>query len=119
MRGKLFERDCKAVSADDGRVEPMRDLAKLLERGRDLPPRLSEALARFRIASELLLELVQLERQCDEPLLGAVVEVALQALSFRPTGLDDPRPRPAQLFEPSPQLGVEVCVFERDARPPR
>ena len=36
------------------------------------------------------------EGERDEPLLGAVVQIASQSAPFGVTGLDDPPPRPAQ-----------------------
>ena len=95
-------------------MKAARDLAELLERRRDLAPRDCEALLRVRVAVELLLEQAQLERERDQPLLCAVVQVALQPLALALAGLDDPRARPAQLLEPRPQLGVEAGVLERD-----
>ena len=40
----------------------------------------------------------QLERQRDEALLGAVVEVALEAAALGVAGLDEPRPRGGELL---------------------
>jgi hypothetical protein len=72
-------------------VEPASDLAKLVERRGHLSSRLLDPLPRSSIPSELFLEQAEVQRERDQPLLGPVVEVALQALTFTPRGLDDPR----------------------------
>ena len=46
------------------------------------------------------------ERERDEPLLRAVVEVALQPAALLVRGLDDPRARGAQLLDAGAQLGL-------------
>jgi hypothetical protein len=53
------------------------------------------------------------EGEGDELLLGAVVEVALDAPPRRVGALDDPRPRGAQLLHVGAQLGVEALVLQR------
>ena len=87
-RRELLERDREPVAADDGGVDPARDLAQLPERGRDLAPRLRQARARLAVGAQLLLEQAQLERERDQPLLRAVVQVALQPLALLLTRLD-------------------------------
>ena len=94
---------------------PARDLAQLLERGRDLAPRLTEPRARIRVAVQLLFEQAQLERERDQPLLRAVVQVALEPLALLLTSVDDPRARALELFQASSQLGVQPGVLECDA----
>jgi len=70
------------------------------------PPRRASRLPRacFGVVWELLLEQVQLERKRNEPLLCAVVQVALQPFALGLTGVDDPRARALQVLEPSSQL---------------
>ena len=60
---------------------------------------------------ELVARQPQVHRQRHQPLLGAVVEVALDPAPLRVAGLDDPRPRGAQLLDLGPQLGVELLVL--------
>ncbi len=60
------------------------------------------------------LEHAQLEGERDEPLLRAVVEIALEKLPLTLRRLDDARAGAAELLEPGPQLGVEPGVLERD-----
>ena len=56
----------------------------------------------------------QVQRERDEPLLGAVVEVALEPAPLVVAGLDDARARGAQLLEPGAQLGLQPLVLERE-----
>ena len=60
-----------------------------------------------RIVGQPLLQQAELERERDEPLLCAVVQVALESLPLLLAGLDDPRARAPELFEAGPQLGVQ------------
>ena len=71
------------------------------------------------VARELRLQQRQLERHGDEPLLRAVVEVALEALALAVAGLDDAGPRAAQLLQARAQLDLQARVLERDRRPRR
>src|SRR4029079_7365639 len=48
----------------------------------------------------------------DEALLGAVVEVALQAAALAHRDLHEPRPRRLELFDPRAPLGLEALVLE-------
>ena len=106
---ELLERYGEAVTRDHGGVDPARDLAQLVERRGDLSsaPRRSARVADRPL--ELFLEQAEVQREGDQPLLGAVVEVALQTLTFILRGLDDPRARPAQLFEPRAKLDVQAA----------
>ena len=58
----------------------------------------------------------ELQRQRDEALLGAVVEVALEAAALAHRDLDEPRPRRLQLLDPGAQLGLEALVLELQRR---
>ena len=55
------------------------------------------------------------QRQRDEPLLGAVVQVALQPPALLRAGLDDPGARGAQLLDAGAQLGLQALVLDRQA----
>ena len=112
--GELLERDLEAVPADDGRMNSPCDGAELLEGRRHLPPGLIEPPAQVGVAGHLRLQQAQLERQCDESLLRAVVEVALQSLPLLLASLDDPGARASDLLQTRVQLGVEPRVLERD-----
>ena len=63
-----------------------------------------------------VLQQPQLERERDEPLLGAVVEVALEPPALGVARRDDPLARGLQLGEPRRRLGVQARVLERDRR---
>ena len=97
-------------------MDPARDVAQLLERRRDLAARLLEPRARVGVVVQLALEQAQLERQRHEPLLRAVVEVALEALALLLAGLDHPRARAPAAPRAGPQLGLQAPVLERDPR---
>ena len=58
----------------------------------------------------------QREREPDEALLGAVVEIALEPAALGVARLDDAGPRRAQILELSPRLGLQALVLEREAR---
>ena len=64
------------------------------------------------VAVELVLEHAQLDRERDEALLRAVVEVALQAAALVQPGLEDAQPRRVELLA---RLGA--LQRERDAAP--
>ena len=90
----------------------MRELAQLVERGAQLRVGCVEALGGR--AAELRAQQSQREREHDEPLLGAVVEVALEPPPLGVAGLDDARPRRAQLLEPRARLRLQPLVVERE-----
>ena len=73
-----------------------------------------ELLRQRRVGADAALDHPQLERDGDEPLLRAVVEVALQPPPFRVAGGDDALARGAQLREPVLGLGLQPRVVERD-----
>ena len=55
----------------------------------------------------------QLQRERDELLLGAVVQVALDPAARRVAGLHDPQARHAQLLHARLQVGLQTLVVER------
>ena len=59
---------------------------------------------------------LQVQGECQQPLLGAVVEVALDSSALPVAGLDDARARGAQLLEPGAELGVEALVLHPQPR---
>ena len=65
---------------------------------------------------ELTLQGPELQRERDQPLLRAVVQVSLEPSPLGLRNLDDARARPPQLLHPRAQLGLETPVLERDAR---
>ena len=67
-------------------------------------------------AASLRADKAQREREPDEPLLGAVVEVALEPPALGVAGLDDAGARRAQLLELRAHLGLQPLVLEREPR---
>ena len=55
------------------------------------------------------------EREVDQALLGAVVQVALDPAALGVAELDDPGPGGADLLELGPDLGLEALVLDRQA----
>src|SRR5262249_36515056 len=93
----------------------VRELAQLVDRDRDLGEctleRLTGALWRGR--AELVLCVAEREPDRDEPLLGAIVEVALDPPPFRVRGGADPRPRGLDLGDLAPELDAESRDLDR------
>ena len=71
------------------------------------------------VGVELVFEMgageLQRERERDESLLGAVVQVALEPAPLSVAGGDDPHAGGAQVGELREQLGVQALVIEREA----
>ena len=65
------------------------------------------------VAVQLGLQQPQVERQRDELLLGAVVEVALDPAAGVVGGLDDAHARDAQLLDAGAQVGLQALVVDR------
>ena len=81
---------------------------------RQLLARAGQQPLRLGVGRELRRDEPQPERQRDEPLLGAVVQVALEPAALGVAGLDDPRARALQLVQAGAQLGLQARVLERD-----
>src|SRR3954452_16582164 len=113
--GHRLQSDLQTMAAQHGGMEAARHGAKLVERDSDLLPRLIETRARVLIAGDLLLEQAELERERDQPLLGTVVQVALQSLPLPLSRLDHPCTRTLQLLQMRLLFGLQTCVLERDA----
>ena len=95
---------------------PARQLAQLVERGLQLGARLVEQRRRLRRPLHLHPRQLELQRQRHQPRLRAVVQVALEPPPLGVAGLDQPRPRGAQLLDPRPQLRLQPLVLERQRR---
>ena len=88
-------------------MDPARELAQLLERLRELVGRRRDELLRQRgVGTDAVVDHPELERDGDEPLLRAVVEVALQPPPLRVARGDEALARGAQLREPA--LGLDL-----------
>ena len=94
----------------------MRELAQLVDRDRDLGERAVERVAGAlrRGRAELVLCVTQRQPDRDEPLLGAVVEVALDPPALLVAGRDDPRPRGLDLGELAAQLDAQSRDLDRE-----
>ena len=99
-----------------GRRKPARQLAQLVDRHGDLGDRAVERRARaLRRGGELVLRVAQRETDRHEPLLGAVVEVALDAPTLLVGGRHDPRPRRLDLGQLATQLDPQPGDLDREA----
>ena len=108
--GECIDGRGQAGLGEDGRVDPPREASDFADRGLELGRRLIEQL---RLAGRALLGDLEPHGQGHEPLLGAVVEIALDPASFRVGRLDDPQPRRPDLLELGPDLGRQPLVLER------
>src|SRR3954451_24356666 len=113
--GDRLQSDLQTMPAQHGGMEAPRNGAKLVERDSDLLPRLIETRASVLIARDLLLEQAELERERDQALLGAVVQVALQSLPLPLSGLDHASARSLQLLQMRLLFGLQACILERNA----
>ena len=75
-----------------------------------------ERLGGRRARGQLRFEQAERHRDRDEPLLGAVVQIALDSPPLGVGRLDQPRARRLELEQPRPELGLEALVLEREAR---
>ncbi len=91
------------------------ELAQLVERDGELLLRVGDGGAERRPVVCRLRE-AEAERECEEALLRAVVQVALEAAPLVVGGFDDPRPRCAHLVDGGPQLRLEPLVLQRHSR---
>ena len=92
------------------------NVTKLLQGQRNFTARPIETALRVGITLQTVFQQSQFERERDQALLGAVVEIALQPLPLLLPGLDHPLARPPKLHETSSELGVKPAVLERDRR---
>jgi hypothetical protein len=114
-RRQRLERDREAMAAEDGGMDSPSHVPQLLEREPDLTSGRIELLLELGLVRELLLEQAQPQRQRDQPLLRAVVEIPLEPLALLLSGFDHAGSRSLQLLEASPELRVQAPVLERDA----
>src|SRR5947207_1837460 len=105
------------MSCDNRRVNAARHVAKLLEGQRNLATRPVELVLRLWVSSNSLLQPTELQGKRDQPLLGAIVQVALESLPFLLPRLDHASARAPQLVETSVQLRLQPAILERDRGP--
>ena len=105
----------EAVVAEHRRVDSLGQLPELLHRRRQVLSRGGPGAAP---SSESGLRLrgrpAPVQRERDQPLLRAVVEIALEPPALGVARLHDPGARALQLFQPRPQLDLQPPVLERD-----
>jgi hypothetical protein len=106
-RARRPQRRREAALGQDRRVQPARDLAQLLDhagqagrRARELLAQLEQVRRRGRLGGP------ELQPERHEPLLRAVVQVALDAVALGIGGSRDPRPRRRE-------LGAAVSIGDR------
>jgi hypothetical protein len=112
-RSDRLERRTEAAIAQDRRMDPARELAQLLERLVELLAHLDDVLRGcVGIGMDLRFDQTQVERDRDEPLLGAVMEIPLESAALGVAGRHDASARLAQIVHVRLQLGVEAAVLE-------
>ena len=105
-RGRASPDGCRARALG----APRSECAELVARGG------RELLRLGGIAADVGPEHPQLQRERDEPLLGAVVQVALEPAALGVAGRDDALARRLHLGEPGLRLRQQTLVLERDRR---
>ena len=104
------QRPAQPVLGERARMQPAGQLAQLLEPGVELTGGILQQLGRpGRVLVELGLGDAQQQRRCDEPLLGAVVEVALQSATLFVAGSNDAGARRLEIL-----AGLRARDRERD-----
>ena len=103
-RGERLERRAQPAVAEQRRVDPARDLAQLLDGELGVLARLGDQERRARgIARQPRLGDAEREGHGDHPLLGAVMEVALDPPALGVGGVDDALPGAAQVVHAGAQ----------------
>ena len=101
-------------------MQPAHELADLLERECELGlGRVDQLRHLGRVGLEAALDQVEMERDGHEPLLGAVVQVALDTAPLGVAGGDDPRPGVGQIPHRATQLGDVAHDGDHFVRPGR
>ena len=91
------------------RRQPLGQLAQLVDR-----PLVSSVDRAVEVGARLVLDVAQLESDRDQPLLCAVVQVALDPPALRIARGDDPRARGLDLGELAAQLHVQAGDLDRE-----
>ena len=96
-------------------MDAARELAQLRERGVELVAgALEQLVGRERVLVQLRARDPDVERHRHEPLLGAVVQVALEPAALLEADAEHPLARAAQLVDLRAQLRLEPLVQERE-----
>jgi hypothetical protein len=116
-RGERLERSAEPLLGQDLGMHPARQLAELLDRDLQLGDGVGEHTLELGIAlRQLTLCDAQLERQRHEPLLGPIVQVALDPATLLVAGGDDPAPRLLHLVELRANVCLQPGVVQRKPR---
>ena len=113
--GQRADRGVEALVGQDGGVDPARELAQLGQRPLHLELRLVQQIQRRVVLADRRLQQLERHPHGQEPLLGAVVEIPLEAPALLVAGPDDPGARLAQLEQLGAKLGLQPLVLERQA----
>src|SRR4029453_419699 len=115
--GQRRQRRAEAGLAEDHRVDAPGELAQLGDGQPQLLGRLVERRRQLPVGAgrDLRAGDPEGERQIHQPLLGAVVQVALDPAALGVAELDDAGPGGADLLELGPDLGLEALVLDRQA----
>ena len=111
--GERVERGGEAFVDEHGGVDPARELAQLGKGGAQF--RLGRVEAPSPVVIELGAEEPEREREHDEPLLGAIVQVALKPAAHAVAGLDRASARRPQLLELRARVGLKALTVECQA----
>ena len=115
--GERLDRSGESFVGQHRRVDAAGELAQLVERGAQLGDGGVDLIA------DLGAQQPQREREHHQPLLGAVVEIALEPAALGIAGLDGTGARRAQLLQAGSSLRLQPLVVERQpggsARSPR
>ena len=114
--GQLADGRREAAVGEGGGVDPAGERAKLPEAVLELSVRVVEQLRELRVRIGAPVRAPEREAEGHEPLLGPVVQVALDPPPLLVGRLDDPRPRRPDLLELGPQLGGQPLVLEGEPR---
>ena len=113
---EVAQRGGEAV-VEPRRAHAGRDLAEVADRGADLVDDLVERGGEhLRLARKRHLQAPEPDAERDEPLLRAVVEVALEPPPLLVARLDDPRPRRGHLGELDPHFDPQPRHLDRERR---
>nr|WP_228431103.1 hypothetical protein [Baekduia soli] len=114
--GQRGHRRREATVGQDRRVDPAGQLAQLGQRAGEPLAQPVDHRRELRVVAHAPAQQAQLQRERHELLLGAVVQVALDAPARPVGGLHDPQARLAQLLQTRPQVGLQALVVDGQRR---
>jgi hypothetical protein len=103
------------TAREERRMEASRDLPQVLDRALQLVERALDERDQPAVARDLGLERTQGEERGREPLLGAVVKVALEPAALAVASPNEPEPRGLELLELRDEVAMEPVALHRDA----